>query len=162
MRYSAKNEQNAENLALQKALEEVLLGLKYKLIELVVSRHRGSVHVKAVIFNGGSIGVDDCSKVHRAITPRLELAFGGQDLYLEVSSPGVERLIKDGKEFAHYTGMGVRCYRTDISDWTAGILKFAGEEGIEILTKDGVISLAFDVIAKAKLDGSAACTPQEE
>jgi ribosome maturation factor RimP len=152
VRYAAKNEQNEEDSALRKALEEVLSGLKYKLIELVVSRHRSSVQVRVVIFNGASIGVDDCSKVHRAITPRLELAFSGQELYLEVSSPGVDRLIKDGTEFAHYTGMGVRCYRTDISDWTAGILKSAGEKGIEILTKDGVITLAFDIIAKAKLD----------
>jgi ribosome maturation factor RimP len=156
MRYAAKNERNEENAALRKALEEVLAGLKYRLIELVVSRHRGSVQVKAVIFNGASIGVDDCSKVHRAITPRLELAFSGQDIYLEVSSPGVDRLIKDGTEFAHYTGMAVRCYRTDISDWTAGILKSAGEEGIEILTKDGVITLAYDIIAKAKLDSGLA------
>jgi ribosome maturation factor RimP len=122
---------------------------------LTVSRQKGSVQVRAVIYNGGSIGVQDCSKVHSAITPRLELAFEGQDIYLEVSSPGIERLIKDGKEAARYRGKTVRCYRTDISDWTAGILESADEKGITLNTKDGVVKLDYEIIAKAKLSDSA-------
>jgi ribosome maturation factor RimP len=102
----------------------------------------------------GSISLDDCSKAYRAIMPRLELAFSGKDIYLEVTSPGVERLIKDGLEFGHYLGRGVRCYCTDISDWTGGILEFADEKGIVIKTADGEKRLEFDIIAKAKLDPS--------
>ena len=146
--------QDTEIAALRGHLETVLEGLEFRLIELTVSRHRGSVQIKAVIYNGKSIGVDDCSRAHRAITPRLELAFPGQDIYLEVSSPGIDRLIKDKSEFAHYTGKGVRCYRTDISDWTAGILESAGEKEIVIKTKEGVVALNFDIIAKAKLDAA--------
>jgi ribosome maturation factor RimP len=133
-------------------LEEVIKGLGFDLIELAVSRHKGSVQVRVVIYNNGAgIGTDDCSKVHRAVTPRLELAFPGSDIYLEVSSPGIDRLIKDSSEFVHYTGRGVRCYRTDISDWTSGILKSAGEEGILLKTEEGEIRLEFDIIAKARL-----------
>jgi ribosome maturation factor RimP len=104
-----------------------------------------------VIYNGTSIGTDDCSKAHRAITPRLELAFPDNDIYIEVSSPGINRLIKDGVEFTHYLGRGVRCYRTDISDWTAGILETADEKGIVLKTGEGAVRLEFDIIAKAKL-----------
>jgi ribosome maturation factor RimP len=98
--------------------------------------------------------VDDCSRAHHALLPRLELAFPGQDLSVEVSSPGIDRLIKDGAEFAFYTGRGVRCYRTDISDWSAGILESAGETGIVLRGKDGSMNIAYEVIAKAKLDYS--------
>jgi len=133
-------------------LETVLKGLGFSLIELVVSRHRGSVQIRAVIYNGKSIGTDDCSMVHRAVMPRLELLFEGQDIYLEVSSTGIDRQIKEAGEFAHYVGKGVRCYRTDISDWTAGYLEAVDEKGINIKTKEGVIRLEFDIIAKAKLD----------
>jgi ribosome maturation factor RimP len=132
-------------------LEEVIKGMGFDLIELAVSRHKGSVQVKAVIYNGSGIGTDDCSRVHRAVTPRLELAFPQSDIYLEVSSPGIDRLIKDSSEFVHYIGRGVRCYRTDISDWTAGILKSAGEEGILLKTEEGEIGLEFGIIAKARL-----------
>ncbi|GBU27960.1 hypothetical protein R84B8_01514 [Treponema sp. R8-4-B8] len=141
-------------MAVRQPLEDVLKGLGLRLIELAVSRHRESVQIRAVIYNGGSIGTDDCSKAHRAITPRLELAFEGQDIYLEVSSPGIDRLIKDGAEFANYKGRGVRCYRADISDWTAGILESADEEGIIIKTKEGNVRIKFDIIAKARLDPS--------
>jgi ribosome maturation factor RimP len=138
------------NLKLQ--IEEVLKGPGFKLIELGISRHRGSVQVKAVIYSGNPIGTDDCSRVHRAIMPRLELAFPEQDVYLEVSSPGINRLIKDKAEFTHYLGKNIRCYRTDITEWTAGILESAGEEGIKLNTKEGIVKLNFDIIAKAKLD----------
>jgi len=151
MRYTAKDAETQEIASLQAQLEEILKGLGFRLVELVVSRHRGSAQVRVVIYNGTSTGTDDCSKAHRAITPRLELAFPGSDIYLEVSSPGINRLIKNGVEFTHYLGRGVRCYRTDISDWTAGILETADEKGIVLRTKEGALRLDFDIIAKAKL-----------
>ena len=149
----AEKDADADVLSVRESVQAVLKGLGYSLIELSVSRHRGSVQIKAVIYNGKSIGTDDCSKAHRAIMPRLELAFG-QNVYLEVSSPGTDRLIREKSEFAHFLGRGVRCYRTDITEWTAGILKSAGEKGI-IISKNGeIVELSFDVIAKAKLDPS--------
>jgi len=150
MKFKGK-EESVEVVSLRQQLETVLKGLKYSLIELVVSKHRGSVQVKAVIYNGLSITTDDCAKVHRAIMPRLELAFAEQDIYIEVSSPGIDRLIKDGNEFRFYTGKTVRCYRTDITEWTDGLLQSADEEGIILKTKDGAERLKFDIIAKAKL-----------
>jgi len=154
MRQSGNEPLDREIASLRYSLEEVLKGLKFSLIDLTVSRHRGSVQVKAVIYNGAAIGTDDCSKVHRAITPRVELAFPESDIYLEVSSPGIDRLIKESAEFAHYTGRGVRCYRTDISDWTAGILESSDNNGIVLKTKEGAVKLDFNIIAKAKLDSS--------
>jgi ribosome maturation factor RimP len=154
MQKTGKEAENPEISALRRPLEAVLKGLGFSLVELVVSRHKGSVQVRAVIYNGKSIGTDDCTKVHRAVMPRLELAFEGQDIYLEVSSPGIDRLIKNGAEFANYIGKGVRCYRTDISDWTAGVLETVVEEGIFVKTKEGSIKMGFDIIAKAKLDAS--------
>jgi len=151
MRYTGKDTENEEVASLRRQLEDVFDGLKFVLLELTVSRHRGSVQARVVIYNGSSISTDDCSKVHRALMPRLDLVFGGQDIYLEVSSPGIDRLIKDGSEFAHYKGRGVRCYRTDISDWTAGILQSADEKGIVIKTGEGAVRLEFEIIAKARL-----------
>ena len=154
MLYTGKSAESPEVTSVRESLETVLKGLAFSLLEMAVSRHRGSVQVRLVIYNGASIGTDDCTKVHRAVMPRLELAFNGQDIYLEVSSPGIDRSIKDGAEFAHYKGRGVRCYRTDITEWTAGILESADEKGIVIKTKEETVRLEFDIIAKAKLDSS--------
>lgn len=154
MQYAVKDKTKAETASLRETLGKVIEGLGFSLIELTVSHHRGSVQVRAVIFNPaaeGAIGTSDCSKVHRAITPRLELAFAEQELSIEVSSPGVDRLIKCGAEFIHYKGRAVRCYRTDISDWTQGVLQTADEKGIVLETAEGNIRLELDIIGKARL-----------
>ena len=150
----AFNDAQKDDLSLKEPVEAVLKGLGYNLIEFSVSRHRGSVQIKTVIYSGKPIGTDDCSKAHRALMPRIELAFPQQDIYLEVSSPGIDRLIKEKSEFVHYLGRGVRCYRTDITEWTAGILDSACKEGITIKKNGEVFKLSFDIIAKAKLDPS--------
>jgi ribosome maturation factor RimP len=145
------------------SLETVVRGLGMALLELTVSRHRGSVQVRAALDRrdpagtgspgtAGPIGTDDCSRVHRAILPRLELAFPGKDLYVEVSSPGINRLIKDGTEFHLYLGRKVRCYRTDISGWSGGTLLTADSGGITLKEKSGEVSLPYGIIAKARLD----------
>jgi ribosome maturation factor RimP len=140
--------------ALFDSLEPLVKGLGLDLIELSVSPHKGSVQVRVTVYKKGNLGVEECSTVHYALLPRLELAFPGQDLYVEVSSPGIDRQIKNGAEFAHYAGRGVRCYRTDISDWSAGIVEAADAEGIKLKMKNGIIALKYETIAKAKLDHS--------
>jgi ribosome maturation factor RimP len=107
-----------------------------------------------VIYKPGIVGVDDCSRVHHALLPRLELDFPGQELYVEVSSPGIDRIIKDGFELRHYYGRGIRCFRTDTSEWSGGILQSADETQLVLKGKDGMITLRYEVIAKAKLDYS--------
>jgi ribosome maturation factor RimP len=86
--------------------------------------------------------------------PLLEQSFPGNDLAVEVSTPGITRQIKDGVELAHYRGRGLRLWRTDISDWSAGLLEAADEQGITITGKEGTVRLDYAVIAKAKLDPS--------
>jgi ribosome maturation factor RimP len=147
MRYTAR-----ESDPVFDTLEPVVQGLGLALIETTVSRHKGATQIRLVVYKNDPIGVDDCSRVHRAILPRLELAFAGQDISVEVSSTGIDRQIKDGREFAHYRGRAIACYRTEISDWTRGILESAGPEGIVLQKKDETVQLSYEEIAKAKLD----------
>jgi len=136
------------------SLEPVVRGLGMSLVELTQSRHKNSVQIRVVVYKPGVIGVNDCSRAHHALLPRLELAFPGLDIYAEVSSPGIDRVIRDGYELVHYIGRGIKCYRTDISDWTGGILRSADEKGLTLMGKDGPIDIGYEVIAKAKLNYS--------
>lgn len=136
------------------AAQRVVQGLGMSLVDLAVSRHKAHVQVRAVIYKPDIVGVDDCSKVHHALLPRLELAFPGQDLSVEVSSPGIDRLIKDGFELRYYGGRGIKCFRTDTSEWSAGILQSADETQLVLKGKDGMITVNYELIAKAKLDYS--------
>ncbi|MDR0382397.1 MAG: ribosome assembly cofactor RimP [Spirochaetaceae bacterium] len=140
------------------SIEAVVRGLSMGLVELSVSRHKGSVRVMAVICGppgGGTVGIDDCARAHRAIQPRLELAFPKQNIHVEVSSPGTGRRIKDGAEFAHYLGQTVSCYRPDAGGWTSGILASADDTGIVIKEESGMTSISYGEIAKARLGALA-------
>ena len=148
---------------LRDSIEPLIMALGMSLIELSIFRAKGrssaNVQVKLVVQvslekNMGITGLDDCSRVHRAIMPRLELAFPDRDIHLEVSSPGIDRLIKDREELHHYVGREIRCYRTDISDWSRGVLKAVETDHILLRGEDGDFSLSYDIIAKVRLSAS--------
>ncbi|MDR3303555.1 MAG: ribosome assembly cofactor RimP [Treponema sp.] len=142
------------------ALEAIARGLGLALIELTVFRRKGGAQVKLTVYKEGSVGLADCSRAHNAMAPRLELAFPDGELSMEVSSPGIDRLIKDASEFAFYKGRAVKCYRTDISDWSRGILSETDEERLVLRAKNAAtgrdgfdeLVIPYKLIAKAKLD----------
>jgi ribosome maturation factor RimP len=133
----------------------VVEGLGLSLVELTVSRHKRSVQARFVVFKAGGIGVADCSAVHRAAQGRLEIAFAGSDVYIEVSSPGIDRTVKDASEFRYYIGQRVRCYLAELSAWVEGVLESADRERLVLSSPDGLRVLEYRQIAKAKLDGAA-------
>ena len=144
---------------LYNSLEPVARGLGMALLELSVFQKKGRVQIRVTAYKSGIMGVEDCSLLHRAILPRLELAFPGLEIYLEVSSPGIGRLIKDGNELIHFIGRGIKIYKTaaldggaDGSGWIGGVLYTVDEKGFTLETQDGKIFLPYEAIAKAKLD----------
>jgi ribosome maturation factor RimP len=148
-------EQDGEEARLAKNLAPVIEGLGLTLVELSLVRSRGSISVKAAVYKRDGVGINECAKAHRAIMPRLELAFGTDDIAVEVSSPGIARLLKAGVDFIPFVGCPVQCWVTALSDWKAGILESVTETHIMIKGKDGMEKLEFKDIAKAKLDSRA-------
>jgi ribosome maturation factor RimP len=142
-------------------LEPLVNALGMRLIDFSSGRHKGSTQIRLTVDFAPvpgleqsvlrSVGHGDCARVHQAVLPRLELAFPDDELYIEVSSPGLGRLIKDGSDMPLYLGRGIRLYRTDINDWTSGVLLRADSEGVSIKTNEGELALPFSLIAKAKL-----------
>ena len=166
MKYTPRNANSRDQESLlYDSLEPVAKGMGMALLELKVFRSKGrggslgNVQVRVTAYKTGIMGVDDCSRLHRAILPRLELAFPGSEVYLEVSSPGIGRLIKDGNELVHFIGRFIKCYRmeasgsgADGSGWIGGILSAVDEKGFTLETQDGEFRLPYEVVAKAKLD----------
>lgn len=127
--------------------------LGYKLVELRVVPGKGTVKINAVIASKDSavdIGVNDCSKVHHALLPHLESILGTEDTYMELTSPGMERNIKNAAEFAVFIGRDVRVWDKTVTDWVGGKIISADDKTV-ILEKDGENhSFSFENIAKAK------------
>lgn len=146
----------------------LVTGLGYVLVDLKVVPQNGSIKVTAVITkpagDSGAVGVNDCARVHRALLPRLEAVLDSQDIYMEVTSPGMERLIKNPAEFALFVGRYVRVWDSQITDWVAGKIISSDDQSITLeLVGEGVTeesaqmqagqvsTIPYQRISKAKL-----------
>jgi len=156
VRYSVRADKPEDGAIsdLRNVLESLVRGLGMELVEFDVFRSKGATQVRAIVYKPGVLGTDDCARAYRSMLPSLEQALDGQDFSVEVSSPGINRKVRDGMELSRYLGRGVRCWRTDISDWSVGLLEEADEQGITLQGKEGTIRLDYGIIAKARLDPS--------
>jgi len=135
-------------------------GLGYKLVELRITPQKGTVRILAVIAAKDpslDIGVNDCSKVHHALLPRLEALLGTDDTYMELTSPGMERNIKNAAEFELFTGRQVRVWDRTVNDWVGGTIVSADEKSVTLEqpgAEEGTGTVRcivlFENIAKAK------------
>lgn len=146
-----------ESFPYYKESKTLVEGLGYALVELRVIPQNGRHQVRAVITrlnleDTQSIGIDDCAKVHRLLLPRLEALIQSPEVYIEVTSPGLERLIKNAAEFVLFIGKEVRVWDLEISDWLPGIIKGANTKDLELELRDGTNkTIPFSNITKAKL-----------
>ena len=102
----------------------------YDLVELRVggSRARPTIDVRIDRRDGEAITVDDCAIASRAIEARLDLGHEAGERYrLEVSSPGVERPLRNAADWRRFAGS------------RASVLSPAlnGREEVEIVGVDG-------------------------
>lgn len=129
-------------------------GLGYRLVSLKIESN-GRVMAVAASPVGEAMGVDECAKVHRALLSRLEALLQRDDLAMELSSPGIERNIKNAAEFALFAGYSVRLFvrrgEEEGGEWMLGKIHSADEAAVTIEdTEDGMRVLYSDIV-KAKL-----------
>lgn len=139
---------------IREAIEPVLTGLGFSLVELAVGRLKGSTHVSVVLYRKEGVGIDECAEASRLLLPRLETLEGMDDVSLEVSSPGIERQIRSPAEYEIFKGRGVSVLVGDETEWIGGIIE--GVEGGTLWLKQGRErkGFAISVIRKARLEYS--------
>lgn len=128
-------------------------GLGYTLVELHISPAKTVTKITAVIASKDpavDIGVNDCSKVHHALLPRLEAILGTEDTYMELTSPGMERNFKNAAEFSVFVGREVRVWDKTVTDWVSGKILSADEKSVTLEKDGGSQTISFENIAKAK------------
>jgi len=108
--------------------------------------------LRITIDNEEGITIEDCEKFHRAIDPILDEADPIEEAYyLEVSSPGIERELKNEMHLAACEG-----WRVEVKLYAPidGAKVFRGElcecpEGLIVIkTEDGEISFEASAVAK--------------
>ena len=104
----------------EKEVLPLLEKMGFSLVELSQSNRKGAVTLHIVVYKEGGVSIDDCTQIHRAIAPRLEMVMAPVDLYIEVSSPGLNRKFKSDREFAAFKGRAVKILQEGNSEWGPG------------------------------------------
>jgi ribosome maturation factor RimP len=134
-------------------VEPVIIALGFTPVEIKTRQVKGTLHIHLVLYRGEGISIDDCAEVYRTILPRIEAVTGERDLHLEVSSPGIDRVLKNNSEFAIFIGSTVKVLTKSNDDWYYGRILSADENTVLLSTEEGEEKIAFENIKKAKLQG---------
>lgn len=96
----ASIEERVENL-----LEKTINDLGYTLYDVEYAKEAKNYFLRIFIDKADGIDLNDCEKVNNAITELLDEADYIKDMYfLEVSSPGIERVLRKDKHLKQYIG----------------------------------------------------------
>ncbi len=141
--------------------EPVLEDMGFRLVRVVMSRRDGATIQIMADKAGGTINVDDCAHISRRLSPLLDAHDPVQDrYYLEVSSPGIDRILVRPSDFEDWAGYEAKVELTELIDGRRrfrGILEgYAdGEMRLEVKLDEAgepqVIGLPVELIHDAKL-----------
>ena len=136
-------------------LQPVVVDLGYELWELEYAARSGGGLLRLYIDPASGITVEDCERVSRAVSGSLDANDPIEGNYtLEVSSPGLDRVLRTPEHFARFNGENVR---VETIAPVNGRKRFAGrltqvQAGQIVLDVDGgVVKLPIDGIHKARV-----------
>src|SRR6186713_3703279 len=85
--------------------EPVLNGMGYRLVRVRISGEAGTTVQIMAERPDGTMLIEDCEAVSRALSPVLDIADPIDRAYrLEISSPGIDRPLVRKSDFERYTG----------------------------------------------------------
>jgi len=140
------------------ALIEPLVGrLGYELVDLEHNAGRGSAVVRLFIDSPEGVGLTDCERVSREVSALLDVEDPIPTAYtLEVSSPGLDRVLRTPAHFARFVGSRVFVELAAPRDGRrryTGTLLSADEAGIAVEVDGQHVAVSFAEIGKARLTG---------
>ena len=136
---------------LQALLETTLTGLGYELVDLERSG-RGRL-LRVFIDKAGGVNVDDCVEVSHQLNRLLPVEGVAYDR-LEVSSPGLDRLLKKERDFVRFAGQKARIklrIPVDGQRNFVGVLRETRAGKVQLEIDGKLLSLDLDNLEKARL-----------
>ena len=112
-----------------------------ELVDLSFRREAGGWVLRLLIDRDGGVGVDLCADISRDVSAELDVAdFIDHAYTLEVSSPGLDRPLKEARDFQRYRG---RHARVKTAQLVGGRKNFVGEI-VGLSDTDDAVQLAVD------------------
>ena len=138
--------------AIEAVVEPVVAGMGYELVELQSAN--GGRTLRLFIDKPGGIDVEDCAAVSRQLSRVFEVE-GIEYDRLEVSSPGLDRPLRKGSDFARFTGRkaDVRMRTPDATGRRrfVGVLRGAEDGRVALEFEGHTVRLELDDVERARL-----------
>jgi len=138
------------------ALTEPLLAqLGYELVDLEYVPGRTHAVLRIFIDRPAGVGLDDCERVSGEVSALLDVEDPVPTGYtLEVSSPGLDRVLRTPAHFQRFVGERVRVELLQSRDGRrryTGRLQALNAEGIELNVDGAMVAVSFAEIGRARL-----------
>jgi len=142
-------------------VEPVLGQIGFRLVRVRVSAAEGCTVQIMAERPDGTLTIDDCEDISRALSPVLDVADPIEKAYrLEVSSPGIDRPLVRKSDFDRYSGHLVRIemavavngrkrFKGTLAGTEGDVARLARDEAPE--GEEAVVSLPIEEMSEAKL-----------
>lgn len=124
-----------------------------ELVEVALHRGKGRQVLSVTVDREGGVDLDTIAQTSERISRRLDLeGFEPGPYMLEVSSPGIERPLKEPRDFWRRVGEKVKLKASwpDGTQTLTGTLVAAGPDDVRIATDAGEREVSYDDILSAR------------
>ena len=147
-------DQSLRALEIEQIITGPLADAGIEVVDLMYRREGGSVILRVFIDLAGGVTLEDCSRVTKLIKQMEAMEVIDYD-YLEVSSPGTDRILKKEADFIRFAGhevhvkckppyLGKRNYTGKLESWA--------KDGISIITEDKqAVTVPSELITSVRL-----------
>ena len=135
--------------------EPIVQELGLELVEVRYQRESHGWVLRFIVDRETGVTVDDCARVSREVGHLLEVEDPIDNPYtLEVSSPGLDRPLKNEKDFVRCKGLKAKVKtREPVAGQSrfVGIIENLDDGKLNLATEQGMVLIPLEQIAKAKL-----------
>lgn len=138
-----------------KLIDPIIISMKYELWGLNIGQQNNSIKLTLYIDSKSGININDCEKVSNQVTHMLDIEniFNG-DYILEVSSPGLDRVLMTKEHFAKYINKKVKLklkWLVKNRKNIVGMIKDVNDNFVVINDKTDIYEIEYDSIDNARL-----------
>ena len=135
-------------------VESIIADTDMELVDVEYVRER-DWYLRVYLDKPGGVDLDDCQMVSERLSETLDAKDPIKENYLlEVSSPGLDRVLKKDKDFKRYHGsqVDVQLFKPlNGSKQFTGALGDVTDETVTIVTADGALNLERSAVAQIRL-----------
>ncbi len=139
---------------LEGLIRSVVEAAGLELVEVALHRGKGRQVLSVTVDREGGVDLDTIAQTSERISRRLDLeGFEPGPYTLEVSSPGIERPLREPRDFWRRVGekVKVRASRPEGAQTLTGLLVEARAEEVRIATDGGEQEVSYDDIVSARI-----------